>query len=540
MKSPFNRRKLAGGVALALTAVAALVASFTASAGVKAPAGLGSAFVHVVPAIAGSADLGVYQGRPSSDLGPTWAATLLRYKTPAADAKSLSGPFAVVPYLAESFTRNEDGSYTFKLRANAKSPYGNTVSCDDVQWSFQRAIAIDGVSRFLVGVGGIDAANPITIIDNSTCRMNVRYNSPFVLAVLTWYAMGILDSVETKKHATEADPWARSWLATRSATYGPYGIQGFVSGQTIFLLPNKGYFGPKLPFSKIVIRAVPDSSTRLQLMLNGQASATGYLDYAQFDAAVKNPAVKAVAGIDSNMDVLALNLKDPHFADVNVRKAISMAIDREALLAKVYRGYGRAAFTQISSALPVPVPQVPVKFDVAGAKALLAKTQWPNGFEFKISGTPARPGAYVSDMIASIQADLSKIGIKVIPEIVASSTEWEANRAARKLQAWITSDRPVVVDPVYYTSLYHTPTGSQSFHGYSNPKVDKLVQLGLTTSPGKRHDRWVASMVKTLNEEVPWVPLIETINPRVFAKNVSGYLNFPTNVVYPDTLLLGK
>ena len=123
---------------------------------------------------------------------------------------------------------------------------------------------------------------------------------------------------------------------------------------------------------------------------------------------------------------------------------------------------------------------------------------------------------------------------------MASSTEWEASRAAKKLQAWITSDRPVVVDPVYYTSLYHTPSGSQAFHSYSNAKVDKLVQLGLTTAPGKRHDRWVASMVKILNEEVPWIPLIETINPHVFAKNVTGYLNFPTNVVYPDTLVLGK
>ena len=540
MKIHSSRRRLAAVAALACTAAVALVASFTATAAVKAPSGLGNAFVNVVPAVAGSADLGNYQGRPSSDLGPAWASTLLRYKTPAADATALEGPFAVVPYLAESFTREADGGYTFKLRANAKSPDGNLATCTDVQWSFQRAIAIDGVSRFLVNVGGIDPANPITIVDARTCKMNVRYNSPFVVGVLTWYGMSILDSVEAKKHATEADPWAKTWLSTRSATFGPYKLDGFVSGQTMFFTPNPGYFGPKVPFARMVIRAVPDAGTRLQVMLNGQASHTAYLDYAQFDTAKKSDAVNAIAGVDSNMDVLALNLKDPHFADVNVRKAISMAIDRASLLKGVYRGYGRTAFTQISSALPVPVPQVAVKFDTAAAKALLAKTAWPTGFEFTLSGTPARPGAYVGDMIAAIQADLSKIGITVKPEIVASSTEFEARRSGRKLQAWIITDRPVVVDPVYYISLYHSLTGSQSFHSYSNPAVDKLLQLGLTTAPGKRHDRWVAAMVKILNDEVPWIPLIETINGQVFAKNVTGYLNFPSNVVYVDTLTLGK
>lgn len=540
MKRTPRWRRLTLTAVLAATTAIALAAALTASAATNKAAGLGNAFVNVVPAVAGVADLGNYQGRPSSDLGPTWASTLLRYKTPAEDATSLEGPFAVAPYLAESFTRNSDGSYTFKLRANAKSPYGNAVTCDDVIWSFQRAIAVDGVSRFLITVGGIDPKNPITAVDKSTCKMNVLYNSPFVTGVLTWYGMSILDSVEAKKHATDADPWAKAWFTNHSATFGPYGIDGFVSGQTIFLTPNKGYFGPKVPFSKVVIKAVPDASSRLQLMLNGQASHTSYLEYPQFAAAAKSSAVNAVAGVDSNMDVLVLNFKDPHFADANVRKAISMAIDRGAIVKSVYAGYGKPAYTQISSALPVPVKQVPITFDVAGAKALLAKTAWPNGFEFTLSGTPARPGAYVSDLIALIQSNLAKIGIKVNPDIIASSTDFEARRSTKKLVAWITTDRPVIVDPVYYVSLYHTATGSQAFHGYDNPMVDKLLQLGLTTPPGKRHDRWVASMVKILNDETPWIPLVETINGHVFAKNVTGYRNFPTNVVYPDTLKLGK
>lgn len=537
MRNPVKRRRSAVALAALAALATALVAVTAASASTQRPAAsLGNAFVNVVPAVGSVADPGIYQGRPSSDLGPTWAATLVRYKVPKAGATALEGPFAVEPFLAESFTRNSDGSYTFKLRANAKSEYGNAVSCTDVQWSFQRAIAVDGVSRFLFNVGGIDPANPITIIDSTTCKMNVRYNSPFVVGVLTWYGMGILDSVELKKKATDSDPWAKSYLTSRSATFGPYKIDGFQPAQTIFLTPNPGYFGKKPPFGRVVIRAVPDSGTRLQLMLNGQASHTSYLDYAQFASAAASKDVTSIPGLDSNMDVLALNTKDVHFADVNVRKAISLAIDREGLLKTVYRGYGKVAGAQISSALPVPEKQAQTKRDVAAAKALLAKTQWPNGFEFKLSGTPARPGSYVGDMISKIQADLQAIGVKVVPEIVASSTEFEANRAARKLQAWIITDRPVIVDPIYYISLYHSPTGSQNFHGYVNPKVESLLKLAATSAPGKRQNRWVGSMIKILNDEVPWVPLIETINGHVFAKNLTGYVDFPTNVVYPDTL----
>lgn len=150
--------------AISIVAAGVLAVALVAAAGsAAAAAGKATAlhtFVKVVPGLPTSVDPTNFQGRPSSDNLQTFTSPLIRTKGLPRVAAALPGPYAVEPMLATSWTRGQDGSWTFKLRDNAKSPAGNTLTADDVKWSFDRAIALDGVARFLISTGNIDPKTP--------------------------------------------------------------------------------------------------------------------------------------------------------------------------------------------------------------------------------------------------------------------------------------------------------------------------------------------------------------------------------------------
>ena len=481
-----------------------------------------------------------YQGLPSNDTYNIFSGNLVRYRPYASDYKQLPGPFAVDGFLASSWKKVPSGM-EFTLR-DAKSQWGNQLTSEDVKWSFERKAALNAIARFLFAVNNIDLKVPITVIDATHFRMNLTNNAPMLLGSLTHYVMAIVDSTEAKKHATEADPWARTWLRLNTATFGPYQLKGIQPSQVVFFEANPNWWD-KVNIPAVVARAVPDGTGRLQLVLRGQADYTNGLDFQQAKSAEKSGVVQVTSGPTPWHDSLIPNLGFKPFSDARVREALNHAIDRKAILASVYSGYGTIPATQVSSTIPTPVKVAgSLGYDTARAKSLLAAAGYPNGFEFTLTICPCRPGAYVVPLATVIQAQLSLVGIKMNIETVATSAQFEADRAKKKYQAWIASLGPVVIDPAYFGFLYFGTKGGQNFSNYSNVTVDKFIPLAMTTEPGKRRDRYVVDIVRALEADSPYVPLVETANLRLWSKRVSGALMgepvFGVNSVFADRLQL--
>lgn len=406
-----------------------------------------------------------------------------------------------------------------------------------MKWSFDRAIAIDGVARFLISAGNIDPKNPITVIDAGTVRVNVTRPGPMTLGSLAPYLLGVYDSTEVKLHATPTDPWSKEWLATHSATYGPYYVDSIEPGKTIVLKKNPGFWNAKtMYFDTVVMQAIPDSNTRLQLMLNGEADNTYYLDGNHFKAAVAEDGKKLVAypDLESSMDMMLLNEAFGPFTDIRVRKAINMGILRSGLVKSVHQGFGKAARFQFSSVLPLTTGYEPISYDPAKAKQLLAAAGQSN-LEFTLTTSPGVIG-YGGDVAASIQAQLALIGVKVNVEVIASPSEFEAKRVGGKLTAWINVLRPAIVDAMFFTFLTNGTKGILNAHKYSNAKVDKLISLMLGTSPGPRYNRELTQLLRIVTDEAPTVPLVEVRKQVVLAKGITGYRTRPVPIVFVDEL----
>ena len=487
-------------------------------------------------------DPAVIQGRPSLVAAQGVVSTLVRYTLAPSPGLTLHSPQDVMGELAESFVVNDDGSVTFTLR-EAMSPYGNTVTSADVAWSFDRMIALDGIARFLMAVSSIDQAGPITVINDRTFQLNVTKPNILTVPVLTYYALGILDSVEAAANATDDDPWAADWLASNSVTFGPYQVESLAPGEEVRLVKNPNYWNAAgVDIDRIVMRSIPDAGNRLLLIGSGDADFVADLTFDLF-ASVAGGDEYALAyedARDTNLDELSLNNRFPPFDDPLVREAVSLAIDREALIAGAYGGFGVPGRYPLSTAIPQPDPlplTAGAHYDPELARSLLAQAGYPDGFSFTLTINPTRPGPHAEAAAVIIAAQLREVGLDVSIETIATPADFQAAVGGAEMEAWLYSVRPVLSDPAYTIPLLFKSTGL-GYEGYANDRVDELSDLILAERPGEVRDLLIDEARIILATEFPFVPLVETIIPWVFRDDLEGARPNPTGFLYPQDLAI--
>ena len=492
-------------------------------------------------------DPAVLQGRPSLVTAQGVVSTLVRYTHEPSPGLSLHSPADVMGELAESFDVNDDGSVTFTLR-EAMSPYGNTVTSADVAWSFDRMIALDGIARFLMFLSSIDREGPITVIDDRTFTLNVTGRNILTVPVLTYYALGILDSVEAQANATDDDPWAADWLAANSSTFGPYQVESFAPGEEVRLVKNPNYWNADaVDIDRIIMRSIPDAGNRLLLIGSGDADFVADLTFDLF-ASVARGGEYALAyedARDTNLDELSLNNRFPPFDDPIVREAVSLAIDREALIAGAYSGFGVPGRYPLSTAIPQPDPlplTAGARYDPELARDLLAQAGYPDGFSFTLTINPTRPGPHAEAVAVIIASQLREVGLDATIETIASPADFNGAVSGGEMEAWLYSMRPILSEPAYAIPLLFTSNGFAAdglgYEGYANDRVDELSDLILAEDPGPDRDVLIDEARIILATEFPIVPLVETIIPWVFREDLQGARPNPTGFLYPQDLAI--
>ena len=481
-------------------------------------------FTMVVAATISNADQAVSEGKPSSELTPLYSSTLVEYKKPAEGSDVWPSPSDVVASVAASYTQTDSG-YRFVL-GDAVSPYGNAVTSADVEWSFDRTLANDGTGYWLMMLGTIDLENPIEVVDDRTFVLRVTDpGNPYASGVLTYHHFGILDSVEAQKHATDEDPWASEWLSTNSASFGAYQLASMVPGESLRLTQNPNWSGSPLDIDEIVVRAVPEASARLVLVSSGEADFADKLALDQFAAIQGHGDLQTIAAAGNTTVPLVLNSEYEPFADSRVRAAISAALDRDALVAGPMHGMAKPALYQLLSEIPQPPPPgPPATQDLARARELLTEAGYGDGFDFTLTVNSVRPGPFSEDLAIVIQSQLAEIGINVEIEVVASSADFQSAIYARSMQAWIGSQTPGISDPQFpWVLVHHSTKAFENSHGYSNARVDEIIDVLASTQRGPERDALITEGHAILLEEVPWVPLVEMINPITLGSEVESF-----------------
>jgi peptide/nickel transport system substrate-binding protein len=327
------------------------------------------------------------------------------------------------PSLATGWKQLSDTHWRFNLRKEVKFHDGSPFTADDVVFSFGRIQQKQGTMQiYVTGVKEVVKVDDHTVdfILSGPVPILLRNIVDFRIMSKSWAEKTRSQNVQdyAKKEETHA---SRNTNGT-----GPYMIKGWAPDKEIVFTQHKGWWG-KLDgnVSDVVYNPVKSDATRVSALLAGDVDLVTDLPVQDVERLRKEPKLKILdghevrtifIGIDQHSEELkysSVKGKNP-FKDVRVRKALNMAVDREAIKRVVMRGLSIPAGIMVAPGVHGYSKDIDVvmKPDPAGAKKLLAEAGYPDGFEFSLDCPNNR---YVNDekICQALVGMWAKAGLKV-------------------------------------------------------------------------------------------------------------------------------
>jgi peptide/nickel transport system substrate-binding protein len=496
-------------------------------------------FVVAAAAIPVNLDVKPFGGEPMINVETAMMSQLFVYDTSKLAGQGCSqmgGLSNVVGDLANSWTISTDRkTVTVKLK-NAKSAWGHVLTADDVVYSLNRAFALSAVAVGNMTSSTHYATPPATAVSQDTVQLHIDSPTAVDLAILTHFTGQIYDSQELKQHATSADPWANQWLMTNTADFGPWKLESFQPGSRISFVPNPYYTGSRGNITHLIFEAVPDSSTRAQVLSTGQAQWATGLSYGDFKSLQGTAGVTTKNCVSPNRDDVVLNMKDPHFANVLVRQAISMAINRQEINLGAYQGLAQPSKYGLSAAYDFTRPSTTYNYDPAQAKTLLAQAGYANGFPMQLTYSTTRPGPQVTQSSVLIKDELAQIGINVTLVNVASASEFSTIFYKPSFQAILYSEPPAIADPYYSATTYTISTSAQDQYGWKDLSYDQLILAVGSTQQGPARQALIQQLAIDIVNKVPMIYLEDTPYLYAYSSKVTGFNAVPYGKLFPSQL----
>lgn len=374
------------------------------------------------------------------------------------------------PELAQSWTVSEDGlTWTFELQEGVEFHNGEPFNADAVKYSLERIQDPDYTTGYKSYWTMVDKVVPV---DEYTVEFQLTEPNPFVVDSMH-YHLPIVPPKYTEEVGNEG-------LAQEPIGTGPYKFVEWRHGQSITLEANKDYYLGAPAIQNAEIRFITDESARAAALLSGEVDVVGPLSYDQVDQVENADGVRVETTPSLKQDRLAFREDHDLFDDVRVRKAVTMAIDREAITNTVLRGLAEPMIGPITSTATGFDPDLePLPYDPEQARELLAEAGYPDGFSVDFD---IRPGLMPKDdeTPVAIAAMLSEVGIEVniTTYDIGTFLEHTADGTIADLHMnfWAGGGVGHAYQPL--RALYSCENGSQVHNPgyYCDPDVDAAAQ----------------------------------------------------------------
>ena len=403
----------------------------------------------------------------------------------------------ITPGVAASWSTPDPLTWEIKLRPGVKFHDGSDLTAEDVVFSLERALSIKG------SPGGFQSyVRPITskqIVDKHTLRLKTA--APYG-PLLQDLAHVLLVSKKVAASATSEDfDSGKAAIGT-----GPFKLVKFARGDRVQLARHDAYWGGRPEWEGVSLRILPSDPARTAALLSGDLDAIENVPTADLARLKKSPAHRLAQTVSWRTILLHVDqdrvpppgvtdksgkpLAANPFKDVRVRLALSKAINREAIAERVMEGLSVPAANPVSPSVIGHDPALkPERYDVDGAKKLLAEAGYANGFTMTLATPNNR---YINDeQIAQAVAQMfSRIGVTTKVEALPLSAY--LGRARNRefgvaLLGWGSLASDLALRSIAATFDADKGRGAWNWARYSNPQLDKLIDQSLTTvDPAKR------------------------------------------------------
>ena len=425
------------------------------------------------------------------------------------------------PGLATEWRAVAPTVWEFKLRDGVRFHNGSAFTAEDVAFTLRRLPNVPNApSSFAI------YARPLTrieIVDPLTIRFHTA--APYPLLPLDMTNVRIIDA-ETHANAT-TEGFNSGQLAVGT---GPWRVLNHRSGDRIEFERNATYWGPAPAFQRVNYRIITNDAARTAGLLAGDLDfidqvPTNDLARLRGDQRLHLSETVGLRLIFLGLDHLrAENENSPHVTDndgrplgrnplrdVRVRRALSMAIDREAITGRIMDGAATPANQFLPPGTFSHVPDLPpIRFDPEGARRLLAEAGYPNGFRIQLNSPNDR---YINDarIAQAVGAMWTRIGVRTTVE--AQTWSVFVGRAGRQeysahLIGWGSNpDGSHPMRNIIGTASSERGWGASNRGRYSNARLDALLAESLVELDEGRRERMLIDVQRMAAEDVAVIPL---------------------------------
>ena len=443
--------------------------------------------------------------------------------------------YQIEPCLATSWEAISETHWRFHLRKGVKFHDGTPFTADDVVFSFNRIREPQGTNQ--IYVSGI---KDVKKVDDATVDFLLEGPHPLLLRNIVDFRIMSKAWAEKNRsqHIQDYAKREETYASRNTNGTGPYLIKLWEPDKRIVFTYNKEWWG-KLDgnVTDVIYTPIKSDATRVSALLSGDVDLVTDLPTQDVERLRKEQHLKILdghevrtifIGLDQHNDELKYsNVKGKNpFKDVRVRRALNLAVDREAIKRVVMRGLSIPAGIMIAPGVHGYSKDIDIvpKVDPAGAKKLLAEAGYPQGFEFTLDCPNNR---YVNDekICQALVSMWAKAGLNVklnampfatyIPKLLNFDTS-----------AYMLGWGVVTFDGLYtLQSLVHTKTGGAdgSFNSgrISDPKLDQIIDALKVTTDVKKRDALLKEGLEITRDQAYYVPLHHQMRPWAMKKNVS-------------------
>ncbi|MFN4274860.1 MAG: ABC transporter substrate-binding protein [Ferrovibrio sp.] len=441
----------------------------------------------------------------------------------------------LVPGLAESWKPLNDTTWEFKLRKGVKFHDGSPFTAADVVFSMARPAKVpNSPSPFTLFTRSF---TEIKVIDDFTIQFITKAPAPLLPTDVSRVA--IMSSKAAKADVAEGMTTEALSKGEGLVGTGPYKFVEWVRGNRLVLAANTNYWGDKPKWEKVVYRPMSNDAARVAALLAGDVDMIENPPPADMKKLRENPNVKISQAVSNRLIYIHLDSfstpttvgitdagdKNP-LKDVRVRKALSMAINRDAITSRIMEGLGQPT----GDLLPYPMfgtrkDAKPDAYNPDAAKKLLAEAGYPNGFSITL-GTPNDRYINDAEVAQAVASQWTRIGVKTKVEAV-TRTVFFKNRDAFAYSAYLAgwgAGTGEMSDPL--RSLIATPIKEKGFGGtnkgrYSNPQMDAVLEQALGTVDAPKREALLQQASKMALDDQALIPLHIEVTPWATRKGLS-------------------
>ena len=430
----------------------------------------------------------------------------------------------------------------FTLRPGVKFWDGHPVAPADVVYSLDRQFSPD-----LGGYNTADFSRVAMITATGTSQVTIKLKQPdyWLEGELASIPGIVIEKSFAEKEAKNYGTPAGSIMCT-----GAYMLKSWTPGAGLVAVRNPHYWNPSVhPLAgQITLKPVPDAASVTAGLLTGAIQGDYAVGLPTLDQLKDSSSVKVYQGPGWSSDLFAITSLEGVLGNLNVRRALSLALNRQAIINSVYHGaaqlprwlanpgtfgYGKAVFDTAYGSSPV------LTQNIAEARKLVQQAG-DTGKTITI-GTSSQL-AVIAEVTAAYQAAAQAIGLNVILKS-ASAQDYINFFTDPKFRAGIDGlpevDYGDYADPAAMLAHIVLPGGIENFDHFNDPNITAQVEQARTTASPSRRAALIAEAEKLTAEQLPFIPDVQPDTVLVLNKDLTGAISSSAYLFSPWADSLG-